>query len=406
MSRHPETIREVVEHGLCIGCGLCEAIGPGRWKMAMTDEGRLRPAPIASEDPAADAEILSACPGAVTEAVAEGAHSDQIWGSYTHMSEAWAGDTDTRFRAATGGVLSALGVHLLKTEQAKFVLHCAADPEHPVRSRWFMSETPKEVVARAQSRYGPSDTLAGLEIALGRGEPFAIIAKPCDAGAIRARTKDDPRIDQLVVAVLVMVCGGASDLGKSWNLLREFGVSEEEVSVFRYRGFGNPGLTRVETEDGKAFEKTYLDLWADESGWRIQSRCKICPDAIGEAADIAALDIWPGGAPAGEDAGFNGIITRNDRGQALMQSAFGAGDLVLGQRHSPRDYDDFQPHQVSKKRAVAARLRGLSAAGYPVFRHCGLRLDELDAKSDKDEQGAQDRAESGRFAEQMPKAKF
>ena len=102
-----------------------------------------------------------------------------------------------------------------------------------------------------------------------------------------------------------MVCGGASDLGKSWDLVKQFGVTEDEVSVMRYRGYGNPGLTRVETKDGRAFETTYLDLWADESEWRIQSRCKICPDAIGEAADIAAADIWPGGAPVGEDAGFN-----------------------------------------------------------------------------------------------------
>ncbi len=401
--RAPASVSKVVENGLCIGCGLCEALGPDRWRMSMTEEGRLRPAPLGTADATADADILTACPGAVAEAEARGVHHDDVWGSYTHMGEAWAGDPDTRFRAATGGVLTALGVHLLRSGKARFILHCAADPEAPMRSKWGFSETPEQVIQRAGSRYGATNTLAGLEAALARGEPFAIIAKPCDAGAVRARAKSDPRIDGLLVAVLVMVCGGASDLGKSQALLAEYGVEEDDLSVFRYRGYGNPGLTRVVTKDGRAFEKTYLDLWADEAGRRIQSRCKICPDAIGEAADIAAADIWPGGAPVGEDAGFNGVITRSPAGQALFESAVAAGDLVAGRDHAPRDYDDFQPHQVSKKRNLAARLRGLSGAGQPVYRHAGLRLDELDAGDAAQEAGTCERARIGKFCEPMPK---
>jgi coenzyme F420 hydrogenase subunit beta len=372
--------------------------------MIMTGEGRLRPSPVSHEDYDADASILSACPGVVVEAEARGEYGDPVWGSYTYMGEAWAGDPDIRFRAATGGLLTSLGVHLLKSGKAAFVLHCGADPDAPMRSKWMISETPEEVIARSQSRYGPSDTLAGLEVALARGEPFAIIAKPCDANAVRARAKDDPRIDDLLVAVLVMVCGGASDLGKSWNLLNDFGVSEEDVSVFRYRGYGNPGLTRVETKDGRAFETTYLDLWADEAGWRIQSRCKICADAIGEAADIAAADVWPGGAPVAEDAGFNGVITRTPEGQTLLDDAVTAGEVILGRRHTPRDYDDFQPHQVNKKHHVAARLRGLADADQPVFRHNGLRLDALDAGDPDQQAGTCARARDGRFSETMPDA--
>lgn len=398
----PASLREVVENGLCIGCGLCAAMAPERWRMAMTAEGRLRPAPHAPEDPAADGAILAACPGAVVEAEARGTHDDALWGSYTTMTEAWAGDPGTRFRAASGGVLSALGVHLLRSGAARFILHCAADPARPMRTSWVMSDTPAEVIARAGSRYGPSDTLAGLEIALARNEAFAVIAKPCDANALRARAKTDPRIDRLIVAVLVMVCGGASDLGKSSAVLAEHDLTEPELSLFRYRGYGNPGCTRIETRDGRTFEKTYAEMWADEAGWRIQSRCKICPDAIGEAADVAVCDIWPGGEPQGEDAGFNGVITRSARGQALIERAIAAGDLVPGHALGPRDLDAVQPHQVARKSAVAARLRGLLAAGHPVFRHAGLRIDTLDARDPEEEAGSTRRARAGAFRETMP----
>ena len=55
-----------------------------------------------------------------------------------------------------------------------------------MRTRWVLSETPQQVLDRSGSRYGPSDTLAGLETALARKQPFVIIAKPCDANAIRS----------------------------------------------------------------------------------------------------------------------------------------------------------------------------------------------------------------------------
>lgn len=396
----PESIREAVENGLCIGCGLCQSMAPARWRMGNTPEGRLRPAPLAGGD---DSAILAACPGAVAEALPEPApHEDPVWGKYHAMTRVWAADADVRYRAATGGVLSALGAWLVTSGKAAFVLHCAADPSAPMQSAWVISETPEAVIRAAGSRYGPSDTLAGLETALSRGKPFAVIAKPCDAGAIRQLAKTDPRIDALIVAVLVMVCGGASDLGKSRAVLDEAGIAEEDLTLFRYRGYGNPGPTRIEDKQGRAVEKTYLGMWADEAGWRIQSRCKICPDAIGEAADLAAADIWPGGAPAGEDAGFNGVITRSARGQALMEEAVTAGALKQDRSLSPRDFDDFQPHQVRKKKNLAARLRGLERAGLPVYRHQGLRIAELDARSATEEQGTLDRARAGRFAETMP----
>ncbi|WP_406647731.1 Coenzyme F420 hydrogenase/dehydrogenase, beta subunit C-terminal domain [Aliisedimentitalea scapharcae] len=396
-ARAPETIAQVVEHGLCIGCGLCQAMAPDRWQMRYTPQGRLRPAPISQGD---DTDILAACPGAVAMANPDKTpETDSVWGNFHTVTRAWAGDPDVRFRGATGGVLTALGMYLLTSGQAKFVLHCTADPDHPMQSPWTISTTPDQVFKASGSRYGPSNTLAGLEIALARNEPFAVIAKPCDAGAIRALAQSDPRIDTLIVAVLVMVCGGASDLGKSRAVLNEFDIDEQDLTLFRYRGFGNPGPTRIETRDGRAVEKTYLDMWADETGWRIQSRCKICPDAIGEAADLAAADIWPGGSPTGEDAGFNGVITRTDQGQRLLDAALADGALKQDQTLTPRDMDDFQPHQVRKKHQVAARLRGLTAAGHPVFRHVGLRIDDLDTGNIAEEHGARERAAQGRFSE-------
>ncbi len=395
-------MKDVVEAGLCIGCGLCEALEPLRWEMTYTPQGRLRPKQIGA---GSDARILQACPGAVARPNDETSpHADLIWGSYHRMQEAWASDPGTRFRGATGGVLTALAAHLLRSGDASFILHCAADPQAPMRSRWVISETPDEVLDRAGSRYGPSDTLAGLRAALERDEPFAVVAKPCDAGALRELAKSDRHLAQNLVAVLVMVCGGASDLGKSQAVLDEYDLTEADITLFRYRGHGNPGPTRIETRDGRVFQKTYNEMWADESGWRIQTRCKICPDALGEAADVAAADIWPGASPDGDDEGFNGAITRTATGERLFRAACEAGALKTGKEITPRQFDDYQPHQVKKKHALLARLRGMARGGSVTYAHERLRLEALDAKDTQEEDGALQRVIEGRFREDLPEA--
>ncbi|WP_419925581.1 Coenzyme F420 hydrogenase/dehydrogenase, beta subunit C-terminal domain [Candidatus Poriferisocius sp.] len=372
------TVAQIVANDLCVGCGLCETITSGRVKMAMTPAGSLRPSPIDGFNPEEEQTIIGACPGVVAEARSDpGLPLDPIWGHHGTMRHAWAADPEVRFKAATGGVLTALGQYLLDSGTAAFVLHVGADPAQPMRSRWVSSETSEAVLANTGSRYGPTAPLAGLGAALDRNEPLAIIAKPCDLGAVHRLAAVDPRIDELVVARLTMVCGGQSHLSKSQRLLRQLDISETAVSLFRYRGHGNPGPTRVETRDGRAFEIPYLEMWEDEGTWDLETRCKLCPDALGEASDVAVADVWPGGAPVGEDDGFSGIVVRSEVGESLVGQAAADGHIVLGEPISPRELDDMQPHQVRKKQALAARYRGMADAGVsPIATH-GLRIEEL-----------------------------
>lgn len=392
--RYPGKVTDVVDAGLCIGCGLCESLAPTRWRMRYTADGKLRPARIG---PGSDKAILKACPGAIARSNAEATpRTDPIWGGYHRMQKAWAADPDIRHRASTGGVLTALGAALLRSGRAAFILHCEANPDSPMRTRWCFSETVDDLVRRAGSRYGPSDTLAGLNAAVSQDLPFAIIAKPCDAGAVRERVRLDQRLKRNLVALLVMVCGGASDLQKSMDVLSEFNVAEDDLTLFRYRGHGNPGVTQIETSVS-VHTKSYADMWADEAGWRIQSRCKVCPDALGEAADVAAADIWENGMPNGEEEATNGIITRTAAGEMLLKEAIAAEQIHVGSTIPARDFDRFQPHQVKKKHALASRLRGMVSAGSQIYRHEGLRVAELDKPDIKEEEGTKKRVLEGRF---------
>ncbi|MDB6083594.1 MAG: coenzyme hydrogenase [Gammaproteobacteria bacterium] len=161
----------------------------------------------------------------------------------------------------------------------------------------------------------------------------------------------------------------------------------------------------METKDGRAFELTYQEMWEVEATWKLQARCKICPDAVGEASDLTASDVWPGGGPTGEDEGFNGIIVRTRRGLELYEAALAAGVLVEVPREVTfRDFDEFQPHQVRKKRAVWARFAGMKAAGRAVPETHGLRVADCArlnsvAENLAEARGARRRAREGRMGE-------
>jgi coenzyme F420 hydrogenase subunit beta len=252
---------------------------------------------------------------------------------------------------------------------------------------------------------GVLTALVDFTALLDRGEPFALIAKPCDIAAVRNLARIDPRVDRYLRYALTFVCGGASDLTKSEEVASGLGIAHEQLSLFRYRGNGCPGPARLETKDGRAFELTYQQMWEDEATWRIQPRCKICPDAIGQSADLVASDVWPGGGPTGDDAGFNGIIVRTARGLELYRAAVAAGAFVVAPRDiSFRGFDDFQPHQVHKRRAVWARLAGMRAAGCAVPETVNLRLEECArlnrVRENLDEaRGARRRAHEGTLGE-------
>jgi coenzyme F420 hydrogenase subunit beta len=291
---------------------------------------------------------------------------DPVWGSAERLSLGYARDPLVRFRGSSGGVLTALGQFLLASGRVKFILHAGAAKSAPMRSERRLSFDGAAVLEGAGSRYGPAAVLVDLSEILDRAEPFALIAKPCDVTAVRNLGRLDPRVDRYMRYALTLVCGGASDLRKSEEVLQRFNIGEDELALFRYRGHGNPGLTRLETKDGRVFELTYQQLWEDESKWMIQPRCRICPDAIGLQADIAASDTWPGGSPVAEDEGFNGIIVRTPRGLELYEAALAAGVLRIEQALTFADFDRYQPHQVRKRRAVWARLKGRELAGKPV----------------------------------------
>ena len=331
-------LSDIVNNGLCIGCGLCQSItGKDSIEISMSSKGRLEPHELKKIPSEKFNKILNVCPGVIVEGLPKEqvdtkAKHDLVWGYYLSLFYAWSTDEKIRFESSTGGLLNGLSLYLLESKKVKFILHTVTHPEKPMRSVSKLSYNKEELLnSNSCSRYGPASPLDKFHEALSLNEPFAFVGKPCDISAIRQLSKTDERVNNLCKYLLTLVCGGSTEFTKSQDFIESFKVNEEELAIFRYRGFGNPGKMYIKTKDGREHDREYNSFWGEESTWRVHFRCKICPDAIGESSDLAALDTWRGGSPKDEDEGFNAAIVRTKKGLDLLNDAIKAGYIKKGE---------------------------------------------------------------------------
>ncbi|WP_343079175.1 Coenzyme F420 hydrogenase/dehydrogenase, beta subunit C-terminal domain [Ostreiculturibacter nitratireducens] len=393
-------LRRIVDDGLCIGCGLCQSVaGPERVRVLKGEDGELRPGVVRALDHGTVDRIYATCPGVRAEGLpasiaAEAPLTDPVWGPLHRVVLGWAADPVVRHEGSTAGVLTALGQYLLRSGRVDFVLHVRPSKEEPSFGEAVLSFTVEEALAGAGSRYGPAAPLIDLEGALSRGRPFALIAKPCDLNAVRNLAHLDERVNRLIRYWLTPVCGGYMPDQSLSEVLADRGIDRRRMTSLRYRGRGCPGPTVIGLSDGSEVAMHYLDFWGeDESAWSLPFRCKICPDGIGDGADIAAADTWPGASPdrmtSETDPGVNSLLIRTRAGMELLEAAVRDGALTLGRDVGIDFLDATQPHQVTKKRFAHARHAGLRDAGSLAPDCVGLRSEELANANSADENRAQ-----------------
>jgi spermidine/putrescine transport system permease protein len=341
----------------------------------MTEDGFLRPRPQRPLGRDAEQRLLALCPGNNLSASPEAPHLDEAWGPYHRLLKGHAEDAELRYRASSGGVISAIAQFLLDRRQVDFVLHVAADSGAPLRSKIQMSRDRAEIIAGASARYGPAAPLETIGDLLALDRPFAVIGKPCDIAGIRNLMRSDERARRLIKLTVAFFCAGVSSLRISEGIIGKYGLGSDDVKTLRYRGHGCPGATYIEAKDGRVFTQTYDDTWSEELNQDIQFRCKICPDGTGEQADIACGDAWIGadGYAYAEHEGWNSVIARTAAGDRLL-SEMEAARAIVTAPITADDLDRMQPHQVERKRAVLPRLGGLALRNAPLPRYRGLRL--------------------------------
>ncbi len=368
MNAASPTLATVLKGELCTGCGLCAGLAPDAISMQIDSEGFARPTQSAPVSPKAERAISSACPGRTVSPWRKSEAQDVFWGPYRDVLTGFATDADLRQSASSGGTISALAIHALESGAVDAVVQTGTDMADPTRTVTIVSESAADVRACVGSRYGPSSPLSSVEALLGDTRRFAFVGKPCDVSALRSLGAADSRVAERFPVMLSFFCAGVPSLKGTDQILSDLGVARDDLAGFKYRGDGWPGFATATRRDGSVARMSYEESWGNRLSKVVQFRCKICPDAVGGAADIACADAWYGGEtgyPLFEETdGRSLVISRTEAGERLLAEARDK-KVVVCTSVPLRDIDKMQPSQARRKRLIASRLAALVATFQP-----------------------------------------
>ena len=302
-----------------------------------------------------------------------------IWGPLIKVRLGWSLDPELRHNASSGGALSAVLNHLLEMGEIDYVVQTAVSDTSPLRNALKVSTGRDDVFHSAGSRYAPSSPLEDIGERLEAPGRFAFVGKPCDVAGLRQLARLDPRVADKVPYMIAFMCAGVPSYRGTSALLEALGVKDEsDVVAFRYRGDGWPGYASAELKDGRKLTMDYDSSWGGVLNKHLQFRCKICPDGIGEFADIVSADGWrldeSGKATFEESEGRSLILTRTAKGEALIERMI-AQNAMGTEPTSTAAMEIMQPYQTIRKGFIWSRLFAMMVMGKrrPAFKNLSLR---------------------------------
>jgi len=381
--RRADSIQEVVDRHLCMGCGTCAAARPDIVRMVDTVAHGRRPVIASDAAPDAGRELARICPGRAIDARSpayggERDYAHAAWGPVLEVWEGHATDPALRFRGSSGGVVSALALFCVDEKDYAGAVQVRARADQPLLNESVISRSRADVLAASASRYAPASPCERLADLRGSAQPHVFIGKPCDVAGAARLTAEDPSLADSVALSISIFCAGTPSTAGTRELLQHLGVSDrDEVLEVRYRGRGWPGrmVVRYRSVDtGRIHEAStsYAEGWGDILQKHKQWRCQLCADHLGEHADLSIGDPWY--RPLGEDeAGQSLVVVRTERGKRILREAVQAGVLRLEQR-TLATLAASQPNLEQTRGAVFGRCLSarIAGAGAPRYRGAGL----------------------------------
>jgi len=309
----------IISNELCIGCGLCEAIGKNKgYKMVLRSNGFYYPELPEKRDKQIEKDILKVCPAVNITGVS----SKNVWGKVISANLAWSDDEEIRYKGSSGGAITAICVYLLENGYVDAILQVGKDETHFLNNKLKVSRNRVQVINNASSRYAPALVLNEIEMILnGTYEKFCFVGKPCDILALNNYLSSQPQHKKRIVFAVALFCAGIPSYNATMDLLKETGRTDYPVTL-KYRGDGWPGNFEAKYADNYIYKTSYTHSWGKVLGRQVHFRCKLCPDAIGLLADISVGDAWEtidGYPDFTERPGRSFILIRTDFGRTIFQ---------------------------------------------------------------------------------------
>lgn len=315
----------------CSGCGLCKDKCGVQFHEV---KGFLQPEINTKEQYEFCKKV---CPSSVSNFNAD--QEVKLWGKYVGAFAGWSKNGEIRFRAASGGMITALCTYVLDMKICDEIIQIGADDADPYKIKLCFNRTKEEVFECMASRYITGLTYDNLFSQFDYTKKYAIVGKPCDIEAISNYMEIDPEFSNCILYRFTFFCAGAPSVKANKQMVKALGFDEKTIKRIEYRGNGWPGKVNVYNTFFDVRQMEYIDSWNNYLGRDIRKMCKFCINGTGIYSDISCGDLWMVNSDNNpvfdESEGQNIVLSRTQKGQRLLDNAKKDGyvDLI--------EYSDF-----------------------------------------------------------------
>lgn len=360
-----ETIMEVVDSGLCTGCGTCAGVCPSSAIKMIKNDSKGIYLPKLDNEKCSNCGIChKVCPGHAVDfkqlnsEIFGKESKDVLIGNYINCYTGHAVTHDIRYNSSSGGLITQLLIFALEEGMIDGALVTRMKRDRPLEPEPVIARTKEEIIESSKSKYCPVPANIALKEILKskKGERFAVVGLPCHIHGIRKARQINKKLREKIVLHLGIFCNHTPNFWGTELLLERLHVKKEDVIKLDYRGEGWPGSMKICLKDGE-ISILLPDYWSFlGSYFFFPNRCLMCSDEVCELADISFGDAW---LPEflEDKVGASIIIVRNMAGKKLLERATSAGKLELNEINVKKVIQSQISMLYFKKKNLNSRIK-------------------------------------------------
>ena len=342
---------------LCVGCGACEALCPQNAIELSNKNGYLF-LQIVKDKCNGCGYCLKICPivhAAFHKPVV--ISEMEMVGHYRKIYIAYASDDKIRCGGASGGVITALIMNMLKAKYIDGALVSRMKKLGTISTH--IARNMNDIFESRGSIYFPTYAARQIKNITANDGSYAVIGLPCHIAAFKRSENIVPNLAKQIFVYFGLFCYHVNEFWYLDYFIKKIAkMNLEEVFEVSPRRNGWPGSIQIRSaRNQKKFP--FFSFWSSLQLLYFTSPkgCLFCSDHTNIMSDLSFGDAWLPSIMKTDNKGRSVVIARTKKGLSLLREAEDDGSVVL-KEITIKDLLESQRSIFYKKKFVSA-ARGL-----------------------------------------------